>query len=190
MKIHRLHWGILLAMPIFLLVPGLASAAVITVNSNTDLRTPSDGFCELAEAIDNANQQTGVDVSGGDCTAGDVGPNDIAFNIPGGIQTIVINSDMGVISSEIHVDGLTQDAGASCAPRNLYISIDGNLSTQKIFYFLPGSENSTVRGLNIFGTTVAAIDINTNSITVTCNNIGTDITGTSGAPNANQDSGI
>lgn len=172
----------------FLLSPQVLLAATITINSTGDTRTASDGSCDLAEAIDNANND--LDTTGGDCTAG-AGPDNINFNIGGGgVQTITIASDLPAVTSEIHVDGITQDAGASCDPRNLFLSIDGNNATQKIFYFLSGSQNSTVTGLNMYGTTIAAIDIATDSITVTCNNIGTNLTGTAVAPVINADSGI
>lgn len=173
----------------FFSIPLLTHAATITVNSNGDSRTATDGNCDLAEAIDNANGDT--DFTGGDCAAGS-GADDIVFSVGTDAQIITISSDLPSVTSEVHVDGTTQPGGspASCSPRNLYISIDGNGATQKIFYFLTGSANSTVKGLNLYGTTIAAIDIATDSITVQCNHIGTDLAGTGFAPNTNQDTGI
>lgn len=175
---------------VLLVVPSLTFAATITVNSNGDARVPGDGSCDLMEAIDNSNQD--ADNSGGDCVGGS-GVDDINFNIGAGdAQVITLASSAVDIISAVNIDGTTQPGvtPASCSPRNLYISVDGGGNTQKIFYFLAGSENSTVKGLNLYGTTVAAVDIATDNITVTCNNIGTDLAGMAVAPNVNQDNGI
>jgi|GEM_PF-1509475 len=175
----------------FLLMPSMVLAATITVNSTGDSLTAADGNCDLSEAITNANNDT--DGTGGDCASGS-GTDNIVFNIGAGdAQTIAIANDIPAITSEVHIDGTTQPSTgslASCSPRNLLISVDGQGNTQKIFYFLNGSQNSTVKGLNLYGTTVAGVDIATDNIRVTCNNIGTDLAGTAVSPNINQDSGI
>lgn len=184
----RMFFGV--ATLTLLVVPSLTFAATITVNSNGDARVPADGSCDLMEAIDNSNLD--ADNTGGDCTAG-LGVDDINFNIGAGdAQVITLVSSEVAITSAVNIDGTTQPGvtPASCSPRNLYVSVDGGGNTQKIFYFLVGSENSTVKGLNLYGTTVAAIDLATANITVLCNNIGTDLAGTAVAPNVNQDNGI
>ncbi len=169
-------------------------AATITVDATTDDRISGDGLCEFSEAINNANEDAndGSGASNIDCAAGS-GADDIEFNIGAGdAQVITISSDVPSVTSEVHVDGTTQPGitPATCSPRNLYISIDGNGLTQKVLYFLAGSSGSSVNGLNIYGTTIGAIDIATDTVTVTCNNIGTNLAGTGVAPNINQDTGI
>jgi len=180
-------------------VPSLVLAATITVNSNGDARIATDGNCDLSEALDNANNDT--DNSGGDCAAGS-GADDIIFNVGGGDAQVITMTGLGspLITSEVHIDGTTQPssgAPASCSPRNLLISIDAG-GTSKGFDFEGGSANSSVKGLNIYGSSVGAIVISTDdditlvpgNITVTCNNIGTDLAGAALAPSVNADSGI
>ena len=81
-----------------------AAANTITVNSLIDSATTSgNGFCDLREAIDNA--QSNTDTTGGDCAVG-MGNATIYFGVSG---TITLVSDLPSIgSSTLTVDGVGQ----------------------------------------------------------------------------------
>ncbi|HXD90928.1 MAG TPA: right-handed parallel beta-helix repeat-containing protein, partial [Candidatus Binataceae bacterium] len=81
-----------------------AAANTITVNSLADSATTSgNGFCDLREAIDNA--QSNTDTTGGDCAVG-MGNATIYFGVSG---TITLTSDLPSIgSTTLTVDGVGQ----------------------------------------------------------------------------------
>ncbi len=85
-----------LAVGFFILMLGVmplsARAATITVDTNADLTDGnSSGFCNLREAIENANDPNGVDQSGGDCESGDIGHDEVVFDDITNTIPIVIN---------------------------------------------------------------------------------------------------
>lgn len=177
---------------VVLFLPSLASAATLSVDAASDLRVKGDGACEFAEAIENAND--GTDLSGGDCVQGSKGPDDIVFRLgSGGAQTITLVSPLPEIVSEIHIDGVTRPGGKDpgCTPEDLLVSLNGNGDIDYGLNFQDvKSDRSSVRGLNIYGMTEAAIFVGGDSITVNCNNIGTNVEGTLPAPMPNSNYGI
>ncbi len=97
--------AVVLPISIVLTQSGLHAAAnTITVNSLADSATTSgNGFCDLREAIDNA--QSNTDTTGGDCAVG-MGNATIYFGVSG---TITLVSDLPSIgSSTLTVDGVGQ----------------------------------------------------------------------------------
>ncbi len=176
----------------FLLLPSFASAATITVNADGDLRARGDGACELAEAIDNANK--GSDLSGGDCVSGSAGSDTIVFGVgKENVRTINLVAPLPEIASEIHIDGTTgsgeKDAG--CSLGNLFVSLNGGGNVEYGLSFQESlSDRGSVKGLNIFGMTEAAIFIGADRVTVTCNTIGTNLDGTLPASTPNSNYGI
>ena len=87
--------AVVLPISIVLTQSGLhAGANTITVNSLADSATTSgNGFCDLREAIDNA--QSNTDTTGGDCAVG-MGNATIYFGVSG---TITLVSDLPSIGS-------------------------------------------------------------------------------------------
>ena len=97
--------AVALPISIVLTQSGLhAGANTITVNSLIDSATTSgNGFCDLREAIDNA--QSNTDTTGGDCAVG-MGNATIYFGVSG---TITLVSDLPSIgSTTLTVDGVGQ----------------------------------------------------------------------------------
>jgi predicted outer membrane repeat protein len=97
--------AVALPISIVLTQSGLhAGANTITVNSLIDSATTSgNGFCDLREAIDNA--QSNTDTTGGDCAVG-IGNATIYFGVSG---TITLVSDLPSIgSTTLNVDGVGQ----------------------------------------------------------------------------------
>jgi predicted outer membrane repeat protein len=97
--------AVALPISIVLTQSGLhAGANTITVNSLIDSATTSgNGFCDLREAIDNA--QSNTDTTGGDCAVG-MGNATIYFGVSG---TITLVSDLPSIgSTTLNVDGVGQ----------------------------------------------------------------------------------
>jgi len=88
-----------------------ASTNTITVNNLTDpTSTSGNGFCDLREAINNA--QSSTDTTGGDCAVG-AGNATIVFSVSG---TITLTADLPyIVSNPLTVDGSGQT-----------ITIDGN----------------------------------------------------------------
>ena len=63
-----------------LILPIVATAATITVNTTADNTTAGDGKCTLREVIANVN--AAADTTGGDCAAGTGAGDTIDFNVP------------------------------------------------------------------------------------------------------------
>lgn len=176
-----------------------ASAATVTVDSLVGEANAIDGECNVGEAINSIN--TGAD--SGDCVA-DVtdpyGTNDtIAFNIGGGgAQEIVFGASIGSLIQPVLIDGTTQPDGvggfASCgsladlSDRNLLIAF--NLNDQAAVSFSTGSDGGVLQGVAIFGSSNAAINIDTDNITIRCNHIGTNLDASGPALNDNEQQGI
>jgi parallel beta-helix repeat protein len=156
--------------------------ATLTVNSTIGEQSV-DGQCNFSEAISSIH--AGVDQ--GDCIA-DItepyGTNDrIEFNIGGGgVQTIIFNGGDTFITKPVIIDGITQPGGASCgtttdlSDRNLLINLDFNNTTRLAFEY--GSEGSHLRGVAIYGSSAAGVQIeNEGNMTISCNHIGLDTQG-------------
>ncbi|MCP4901634.1 MAG: hypothetical protein GY906_32115 [bacterium] len=116
----------------------------ITVDSIADgpmFELDGNGSCDLREALQAAN----TNIPAGECHAGGVGTDTIAFNIgPGGLQTIQPTSEFPTITDPVVIDGRTQP---NCGDSPC-IEISGSDAG-----FADGltivSGNSTVRGLII-----------------------------------------
>jgi CSLREA domain-containing protein len=77
-------------------------AAGITVNSNADI-SADDGFCTLREAIDNANSDSQLYSTSGECAAGS-GADTITFDPVFSGPTIYLGSPL-IIASDMTIDG-------------------------------------------------------------------------------------
>src|SRR5947208_16929367 len=83
--------------------------AIITVTSTGDT-VAVDGFVTLREAIIAAN----TNAVSGDAPAGDVGLDEIHFNIAGpGVQTISPTTALPIITEPLTIDGYTQPGAAA-----------------------------------------------------------------------------
>ena len=119
--------------------------------------------------------------------------NDIKFAIPGpGVQTITLGADLDPIQRQVTIEGYTQ-TGASqnsqSVGTNAVITIQLNLNGHQGLVFQAGATTdaagSIVQGLAIFGGSGAAIDIQTNSVTVSGNFLGVKADGTTAGAGAN-----
>ena len=147
----------------------------ITVNSTYDL-IADDGVCTLREAIINAN--TDSQSGSRDCDAGS-GRDIIVFDIPGaGPHTISPHSQLPAISAPVVIDGTTQP-GASCTSLGgLKIELSGAKAGAADGLVI-NAGHSTVRGLIINRFLRDGISLPTiGENTISCNYIGTDVSGT------------
>lgn len=145
-----------------------AATGCLTVTTAADSGTGS-----LREAIGCANAQSGLDT--------------ITFAIPGvGPHVITLVSNLPRIDDPVIIDGSSQPGNeAVCteaiSDRPIYdIVIDGNGGAGWIFELFTDSDGSTIQGLNLRGTTSAAIFAvggGDGLHTIRCNFIGTDETG-------------
>jgi len=100
-----------------LVPPRPAHAATITVNSAADNTTAGDGDCTLREAINNANDTTDGQTTGGDCAAGNPSGAD-TITLPAETYTLAITGGDDTnaagdldITSEVTISG--EDAGST-----------------------------------------------------------------------------
>lgn len=168
---------------VFTVFSQISEAATFTVNSTGDASDSLlNGTCDVGAAectfrgaIEESNATVGAD--------------QIEFNIGGGgAQLITIGlTSLPSIIYPLSIDGSTQP-GATCSPRNLLIEI--NLNGNNL-YFVNGSSGSSVRGLNLYGTT-APIDIGFGSdgSSISCNHIGTNLAGSARASVVAMEQGI
>ncbi len=128
-----------------------AAQALIVVNSPTDIFAPTDGRCELREALENANVNT--DTTGGDCLPGIGGDDRIHFEIAGpGPHTISLQParpPLAVLES-VTIDGYTQPGAVPNTAQVgsnavIMIEIESGGGTQDVFVVPTGG--STIRGL-------------------------------------------
>jgi CSLREA domain-containing protein len=183
----RLIVGLLIA-----LVSGGAVAAIITVNSTSDI--PADaGKCTLREAITAANTNAASGLAGGECPAGGPAPVTINFSISGtgcvgspAVCTIALTTPLPPITTAVFIDGYSQPlsvANTQAVGNNavLLIEIDGtnaNIAPALSFQALVGA--STVRGLVINRIANPILIGSTgNTVTVTGNFLGSNPAGTS-----------
>jgi uncharacterized repeat protein (TIGR01451 family) len=165
--------AVVLFLSLFLLLPGLASAATFTVTNNLDA-----GAGSLRQAITDANATAGVDT--------------IGFAIAGaGVHTIAPATALPVITEAVIIDGYTQPGAAA---NTLAIGDDAVLEIVLSGTATPGSTglsvNPTVdgaqfRGLVISGWTNAIMLNGAKNSLVQGNFIGTNATGTAAAGNTN-----
>lgn len=173
-----------IALPI--LRQQIVHAATLTVDSILDTSdgTPGDGNCDdgagnctLRAAIEEANVLAG--------------PDTINFNIPGaGVHTITPIDTLNV-TSQLTIDGTTQP-GANCGtlvpatlpaisntPHSLMIKIAGGTDGSDVFNFGTGSDNSTIKGIDVNSAAQATTNIVVSGVGVIieCNYIGTDESG-------------
>jgi CSLREA domain-containing protein len=176
-KVVDLLLRLALALALWLVATPPAQAATYTVNSTGDQADAlvGDGncltaalTCTLRAAIQEANSNAAADI--------------IHFNIAGGgVQTIVLTSALPTISRRVTIDGTTQP-GWAVGSLTLRINAAG-AGAANTLDLVAGSSNSTIRGLCIIQSGMAAIDINGSSTnTIAGNFLGTDPTGTAAGP--------
>ncbi len=147
----------------------------IVVNSAEDI-IANDGVCTLREAMINAN--TDSQSGSRDCAAGN-GRDIIVFNIPGdGPHTISPHSQLPAISAPLVIDGTTQPGTSCTIPGGLKIELSGT-DAGAADGLVINAGYSIVRGLviNRFlrdGISLPSVGENT----ISCNYIGTDVSGT------------
>lgn len=182
------------------LVIGFSIFATLVFSSNanaatyTVINTNDSGIGSFRQAIIDANSNSGADT--------------VDFNIPGaGVHTITPSSKYPDIIESLTIDALTQP-GASCGtlvpaslpaasntPHNLLVELnainmtDGSIDQQSALRFAgTNASNSAVRGLvinqtfdNVYGAIMMRGDAGEDiqNLTVECNYLGTDPTGTS-----------
>jgi hypothetical protein len=154
---------------VVLVAPQIASAAAITVTTALDEQTPN-GLCSFREAIDNSNDDSGVNA---DCAAG-TGSDVIVFNIPGtGLHTINIATPLPTLTGVVTISGATQPGWTTT---QLAIEITGGGVANLLDLY--DTTNADVSGLILNGAGVnsAAILAGSGSI-IHSNWIGTDSTG-------------
>lgn len=153
-----------------------AATGCLTVTTTAD-----SGAGSLREAIACANAQSGLDT--------------ITFAIPGaGPHVITLASNLPRIDDPVIIDGSSQPGNEGVCTRAIPdrpsydIAIDGNGVTSWIFELFTDSDGSTIQGLNLRGTTSAAIFAlggGDGLHVIRCNFIGTDETGLAADANAN-----
>jgi CSLREA domain-containing protein len=139
-------------------------AATFTVNKTDDHDDGAcdTGDCTLREAINAANNNTGVDA--------------IAFNISGaGVQTISPSSALPAIKDPVNIDGSTQP-GFSGTP---LIELNGSMAGTNIDAFNVTAGSSVVNELVIHRFSSNGVELVTNGNNIIMGNlVGTDATGT------------
>jgi hypothetical protein len=173
----RLPASLFVLVLVLVLAPGLTSFTLPAVAHDADpfvvTNTADSGVGSLRQAILWANEHPG--------------PDKIDFAIPGaGPHRIVIHSALPKITDTLYIRGATQP-GADCSqwPPTLMIQLDGEN--------LPASGNglqiyandSVIEGLVISRFGFSGIDIIASRVTVRCNFIGTDPTGSLDMGNGN-----
>jgi CSLREA domain-containing protein len=145
-------WAI--ACVALLLLPATARAATITVNSTADVAA-NDGACTLREAILAANTNTASGAAAGECAAGAVGLDTIAFALPGaGVQTITAVLNLPAITEPVFINGYSQPLSG---PNSLavgdnaviLVEIDFNNLAAAGFTINASAPGSVVQGLAI-----------------------------------------
>ena len=165
-----------LLTPIMLALAAPLFAATITVNSLADT-TANDGVCTLREAIISANTNTMSGAAAGECAAGTVGLNMIAFSVAGTMQP---SSSMPDIVTPIHINGYTAPGAAmNTLPLSggtnaqLKIQLDGANAGNAHALKLSGSGAS--------GSIIEGLTINNSANRVCCAQIGVYVSGVNGA---------
>ena len=159
-----------------LLLMSMTFTFLLYSNTYSVSNTNDAGAGSFRQALLDANANAGLD--------------SIYFNIAGtGPHTIQPVTLFPLITSPVLIDGITQ-SGASCsggglwsgAGHTLMIELDGSaltVSTQSGLELRSGSQGSTIMGLviNNFPSSGIRVD-NSGNTTISCNYLGTDVTGT------------
>ena len=173
--------------------PRPAVAANIVVNSANSDVTAGNAECTLPEAINNANNGA-VDTTGGDCTTGTVGLDQITFTIAVGPQTIALGADLPPITEPVLINGYTQTGAPNASENTIVDPGDGDNAVILIMVdgggnacvdFANGSDGSTIQGLSIVNCGGPGIFVETGADTITIrgNFIGVEPDGTTANPN-------
>jgi len=161
---HRLARSAL-ALLSFVLATSLSAATFTVVNTN------DSGAGSFRQAILNANATAGADT--------------ITFNIPGaGVHTITPLSAYPPITEQVLIDGYTQPGaspGTNAFPLPLNPVLQIELSGLLTQLNINGGNGTVIRGLSIHGG-VDNIRVSASNVTIAGNFIGTNVTGTAGAP--------
>ena len=185
-KLNQLLIALMVAIAGLILLSANAHAATFPVDSTGDgVNTGGSGVCDdgsgactLRAAIEAANATAGTDI--------------ISFGIAGaGVHSISIGSDLPSITETVTIDGTTQ-SGASCGTlvpttlpsasntvHTLLIEVVGADSEAAFWFTGSGASNSTLKGLIVNHTYDSAFVDSADNITLECNYLGTDSTGTS-----------
>ncbi len=162
------------------------AAATITVNSTADDQA-NDGVCTLREAIIAANTDTASGAAVGECVAGS-GVDTIEFDIgplDGSVKTIAPESQLPDITSQLTIDGYTQDnavpnTAVSPAPFNgtLLVELSGeNAGSPGVNGLTIKADNSIIQGLSINRFSHDAVVVAADNVKVWGVYLGTDPTG-------------
>ena len=162
------------------------AAATITVNSTADDQA-NDGVCTLREAIIAANTDTASGAAVGECVAGS-GVDTIEFDIgplDGSVKTIAPESQLPEITSQLTIDGYTQDnavpnTAVSPAPFNgtLLVELSGeNAGSPGVNGLTIKADNSIIQGLSINRFSYDGIVVAADHVKVWGVYLGTDPTG-------------
>ena len=154
----RSHIHAVLAAAVVGLValPTVASAATITVTGAGD-SINDQGLCSLREAITNANANTALNPSPGECAAGNAAPvvDRIEFSL-GANLVIDPNSALPSIDEVVEIDGSTQPGGDE-------VQLDGSSAGGDVPGLDVAASDTVVSGLTIVdwlaGTTTPGIGI-------------------------------
>ncbi len=156
----------------------LAQRTFIVASSNNAISGCAGDDCTLETAIEGAN----------------AGPNGalrdrIHFDLPAP-AIIQPDAQLPEVTDAVVIDGLTQP-GASCStwPPTIKVAIDGTLAlptgnSQSVFGLFVSANDTLARGLNIrhFSSSAIIWELADDGV-IECNLIGTNLTGTSAAPN-------
>lgn len=156
--------GIVLCLVVIAFWGLQAEAAIISVDSGTDLRVAGDGNCELAEAILNANSD--FDGTSSDCAAGS-GTDTINFS---GALTITPAQALPTVTAPLIIDGTSGGSTGTCSTRSLSVVIDGSNIFSTLMSFSTGSDDSQIKGLVMHSVqSGGGVSIyNSDGVTVTC----------------------
>jgi hypothetical protein len=160
---------------------------VLTVDASNDLPdtnltdsscSTSEATCSLRAAIEEANAVAGPDTIIFDIPAA----NDAGCNAGTGVCTIQPDSVLPSITDSLVIDGESQP-GATCgsgfASRDLKVVLDGsNAGSASGLVLTSAVASARIHGLTINNFSTHGIDLQgADSVWVSCNNIGTDVTG-------------
>ena len=169
-RVYQLIAALLLAASSLLLLAArpVAAATMTVINTN------DSGAGSLRQAILDAN--------------GTVGADTINFSIGSGAQHIIPASALPPITQPLNIDGTSQP-GFTGAPL-IELSGDGAGAGARGLYITGAATTSTVRGLIINHFSAQGIFIDTSSVVIAGNYIGTAASGMSAAGTGNGGDGI
>lgn len=177
-------------LSLFLLQPAAANGATITVTGTGDT-IAVDGLVTLREAITSINNAANIN---GDVTGvGTYGTNDtINFNIAGaGVKTInVVGLSLPQIQEPVTINGYSQPGAAANTLANadnavILVELNGTGAGAGVngLTLVPGSDQSTIRGLAVNRFAGNGIRILSAGNTIVGNFVGVNAAGTTRMPN-------